>query len=402
MIPFLNVVANMNIFAVFLLALVCSADGIARTCHGNPGLLPANPRGKVLLYIANDEKSHNAMVTYLRQNAPTWWKHFFEPQRLSLLVVFDTLSYTVQHAQKFEEFCTVLGIQSEYRTVMPRNGAQKYFLESSEIEVYMRTFENTFPFDKVEGLAEVCDSDGTNTVVYSGEKRPRPCARETSYVVGTRAYANPVLWMIPELDDTHYVVKLDFDIFFFDAIPFHVGGRMHQTRTLVAHTGVACEGDPVCSYEFEEEREKAMREASIDMCFARRENWTVTDYFYTNLIFVSVQMMRHKQTQKLLAHLYESRHWFFARWTDQIVFHQPLLLLVSAPQRHILDLTQYRCVPRREWHIPFLWQVVQTREEFLRSCNGTTFHHKARAHDFFYEGAVSKPSPILKRPYCSN
>jgi hypothetical protein len=200
------------------------------------------------------------------------------------------------------------------------------------------------------------------------------------------------LFQLGILQEYEYFIKMDTDILFLDAIPFHLLNDMKIKQSYFAHTAeYHPKGSKTCA--------SGIRHAVLNYTMNMNKNgsskykqegqqwkgthcshspeleWDV-DLFYTNFIIGWVPFWTSRSVLQFSSFLNEFPVGFFSyRWTDQIFWHQALGLFVEDYRSRVVDYTTLRCMPRADcWLSSYNFQEYG-QDAWHRCDNGGYFLH---------------------------
>ena len=206
---------------------------------------------------------------------------------------------------------------------------------------------------------------------------PPSCEASRQYIQATRWYTREMLHL-GILQDYDYFFKVDTDIIFVDAIPFHLlydmdrrgrdDGNNDQRRDIVfGHTaqyhpkgsktcalGIKHVVDQYIEYvagtrnglEHDRRQHTVQSKWNGQRCSNSPELMSDVDWYYTNFIIGKVDFWQSREVLQFSNFLNEHPEGFYKyRWTDQIFWHHAMGLFIEDYEKHVVGYTNLRCMP---------------------------------------------------------
>jgi hypothetical protein len=360
------------------------------TCQVWPKQAHEDPSGIVVtLVLTPDDPAYLESMQQLLCNAiPSQLRHLLFPQQWDLLLIIAGDHY--QKALPRDHLIQCLNL-----TRIQGDGFNKQWhnLDGSTLTTVEYRWQNRVSVFLSEAYhLEWPQYVQQNHSILAEHIDPPICDAPKSYIQGTRWYTNEMLHL-QILQNYHYYIKLDIDLYFHKTPPWHLLHDMQTRGALFAHTaalpkfiGGSCTTGIVHAIRSfvtakQQETTPQLQYCTTNEPFLQMDR----DWFYTNFIIGRVDFWTQPLVLELGAYLSNFEPGFFHyRWTDQVVWPQALGMLVGLRlstdstqniNPAVVDYTELRCSAETN-----CWNAVFYNELYgydaVNACsNGAYFRH---------------------------
>ncbi|CAB9498792.1 expressed unknown protein [Seminavis robusta] len=329
-------------------------------------------------------------LDFLCRFFPSQWQLVIQPQGWDVLLVLGYMDNDNdrKRSKQKEQLISCLALQE---TQPPRQQTwinqlnnnstvttREYHIDHTNNNVTTTTHSNSRIFLTEMALAvplAALQNNGKLPPMY-----PRQCQAPKAYVLGTRWYVYEMLHL-SILQEYDYFIKLDTDVVFLQPIPLHLLHDMTIRRAIWAHFGAypphiqaPCgTGIVAAVQDFLQTTTSTNQPRQLCSSHNTQLFQKDADLYYTNFVIGRTDFFTSPPILQFSRALSAPNGFFRYRWTDQIVWHFAMGLLVADNfQKAVVDYSEFRCTPRNH-----CWMSVHYYNHDRCDNGGVFFHTKA-------------------------